>query len=220
MTINSLLKRNRRITQFLLRKSIELHNYSYHKISEYASALEKDLHPKHAIMDYHKFFVDRVTSSDQVLDLGCGNGYLAYDVAAKAKHVIGIDIRPKNVEKAKARFQRPNLEFILGDATIYPFSERFDAIVLSNVLEHIEERVEFLKKLKAVSSKIIFRVPMINRDWTAMYKKLHGYEYRLDDTHFIEYTLDILLDELKEAGWSLDYYQINWGEIWGEMKAL
>ncbi|MBP9762644.1 class I SAM-dependent methyltransferase [Patescibacteria group bacterium] len=220
MTLNSLLKRNRRITQFLLKKSIQLHNYSYHKISEYASALEKDLHPKHAIMDYHRFFVERVTSSDRVLDLGCGNGYLAYDVAEKAKQVVGIDIRPKNIEKAKARFQRPNLSFVVGDATIESFPERFDAIVLSNVLEHIEKRVEFLKKLKGISSKIIFRVPMINRDWTAMYKKLHGFEYRLDDTHFIEYTLETLLAELAEAGWKLDYYQINWGEIWGEMVAI
>jgi 2-polyprenyl-3-methyl-5-hydroxy-6-metoxy-1,4-benzoquinol methylase len=220
MTLNSLLKRNRRITQFLLKKAIQLHNYSYHKISEYASALEKDLHPKHTIMDYHRFFVERITSSDNVLDLGCGNGYLAYDIAEKAKRVTGIDIRPKNIDKAKARFQRPNLSFMVGDATTETFPQRFDAIVLSNVLEHIEKRVEFLKKLKGISSKIIFRVPMINRDWTAMYKKIHGYEYRLDDTHFIEYTLETLLAELAEAGWKLDYYQINWGEIWGEMTVV
>lgn len=220
MSLNTLLKRSPKITKFLLDRFIRLHNYSYHKISEYASALETGIHPKHAIMDYHRFFADRIASHERVLDIGCGNGFLAYDMAAKAKQVVGIDIREANVLKAKKRFSRANLEFLMGDATVYPFAERFDVIVLSNVLEHIEHRVAFLQSLKNVSSKIIFRVPMIDRDWTAMYKKLHGYDYRLDNTHFIEYTLETLQAELKEAGWKLTSYQVNWGEVWGVMEVV
>ncbi len=219
MKLNDFFKNNRTISKYLLGKFIALHNYSYHKISEYASALETGIHPKHVIMDYHRFFVDHVTPTDRVLDIGCGNGYLAYDVAAKAKQVIGIDISEKNIAKAKQRFTRQNLEFLVGDATTHPFKEQFDTIILSNVLEHIEERVTFLKNLKPVSRRILFRVPMINRDWTAMYKKLHGYEYLLDTTHFIEYTVPILEKELAEAGWKLlPGYQVNWGELWGVME--
>ena len=206
------------MSKFLLGKFIKLHNYSYHKISEYAGYINNDIHPKHDIINYHKFFVDRVESSDNVLDLGCGNGFLTYDVAKKAKEVVGIDIKDYNIKGAKKNFSRDNLKYIVGDATEYDFGHRFDKIVLSNVLEHIENRVELLTKLKKISNTILLRVPMINREWLAVYKKQMGFEYRLDNTHFIEYTVEDLEVELKQSGWQLDYYQVNWGELWAVLK--
>lgn len=217
--IRKFIKNNRYLSNLLQGIFIRLHNYSYHKISEYAGYLNNDIHPKHSILDYHKFFTDRVDASDQILDIGSGNGFLAYDVAEKAKNVIGIDIQEYNVRDAQKVYQRDNLEFLVGDATVYNFQNKFDKIILSNVLEHIEDRVQLLKDVKKLSSIILLRVPMINRDWLTVYKKNLGYEFRLDSTHYIEYTVDILEDELKASGWYLDYYQINWGEIWAVLKA-
>lgn len=212
------IKNNKTLSKFLLSKFIKLHNYSYHKISEYAGYLNDDIHPKHDIINYHKFFVDRVDAEDKILDLGCGNGFLTYDVAKKAKQVVGIDIKDYNVKGAQKRFARENLKYIVGDATEYDFGHRFDKIILSNVLEHIEHRVELLTKLKKISDTILLRVPMINREWLAVYKKQMGFEYRLDETHFIEYTVEALEEELKQSGWELDYYQVNWGELWAVLK--
>lgn len=212
------IKNNKSLSKFLLSKFIKLHNYSYHKISEYAGYLNDDIHPKHDIINYHKFFVDRVDAEDKILDLGCGNGFLTYDVAKKAKQVVGIDIKDYNVKGAQKRFARENLKYIVGDATEYDFGHRFDKIILSNVLEHIEHRVELLTKLKKISNTILLRVPMINREWLAVYKKQMGFEYRLDETHFIEYTVEALEEELKQSGWELDYYQVNWGELWAVLK--
>ncbi|PLX26224.1 hypothetical protein C0580_00320 [Candidatus Parcubacteria bacterium] len=216
--IRQYIKNNKALSKFLLSKFIKLHNYSYHKISEYAGYLNDDIHPKHDIINYHKFFVDRVDSDDKVLDLGCGNGFLTYDVAKKAKQVVGIDIKDYNIKGAQKRFSRENLKYIVGDATEYDFGHRFEKIVLSNVLEHIEHRVELLTKLKKISNTILLRVPMINREWLAVYKKQMGFEYRLDETHFIEYTVEDLEKELEQSGWELDYYQVNWGELWAVLK--
>ena len=217
--IRNFIKNNRYLAKHLQDIFIRLHNYSYHKISEYAGYLNNDIHPKHGILNYHKFFVDRVDVTDRVLDIGSGNGFLAYDVAGKAKEVIGIDIKDYNVAEAKKRYQRDNLKFIVGDATIYEFKEKFDKIILSNVLEHIEDRVGLLKSIKSLSSTILLRVPMLDRDWLAVYKKNLGHEYRLDNTHYIEYTLDTLRAELEAAGWYFIEYQVNWGEFWGVLKA-
>ena len=41
---------------------------------------------------------------------------------------------------------------------------------------------------------------IVDRDWIALYKKEIGVEYRLDKTHYIEYTLDTFQAELKKAG--------------------
>ena len=97
-------------------------------------------------MNYHKFFVDNIDENDLVLDIGCGNGALSYDIAKKAKKVVGIDLNEKNISFAKERYSKENIEW--GDALKDLPDERFDVIIMSNVLEHIENRVEFLRRLR------------------------------------------------------------------------
>ena len=46
----------------------------------------------------------------------------------------------------------------------------------------------------------------------------NDFEYKLDKTHHIEYTLENLNQELQQAGWYLDSYQVNWGELWGILR--
>jgi len=36
-------------------------------------------------MNYHKFFLDNINQGDVVLDIGCGNGALSFDIAKRAK---------------------------------------------------------------------------------------------------------------------------------------
>ena len=55
---------------------------------------------------------------------------------------------------------------------------------------------------------------MINRDWITLYKKELGIEWRLDKTHYIEYTLESFKKELEKAGLNLEKYSIQFGEIW------
>lgn len=202
--------------------SLWLNNFSYSLIKAFITP-KGGVHPKHAIMNYHQFFVDNIEASDKVLDIGCGNGAVAYDVAAKAAKVVGIDIAPKNIRLAKEKFQCSNLEFILGDCLSFDFSalgiEKFDAIVLSNVLEHIEGRVEFLRGLHKLSDKILLRVPLVTRDWLAVYKKDNGYKYMLSADHKIEYTEEILKNELEKSDWLIAEYSVKFGEIWATVKS-
>jgi hypothetical protein len=45
-------------------------------------------------------------------------------------------------------------------------------------------------------SKLLIRVPVIDRDWIVVIKKELGLEYRLENTHFTEYTFKEFLQEL------------------------
>jgi 2-polyprenyl-3-methyl-5-hydroxy-6-metoxy-1,4-benzoquinol methylase len=165
-------------------------------------------------MNYHKFFVDNVSENDTVLDIGCGNGALTYDVAKKAKEVVGIDLNEQNITTAKNKFSRENIEYIHGDALTELPNEKFDVILLSNVLEHIDKRIEFLTSLKNLAPKFLIRVPMLNRSWIDVYKKELGLEYRLDRTHFIEYTFNGFKEELNRTGLNVLDYSVQFGEIW------
>ena len=204
--------------KYLVKLFLKLHNFSYKLSSIFAIKAEGGLHPKHRLMNYHRFFLDNILEGDIVLDIGCGNGALAYDLAKKANKVVGIDLSPQNIELARQKYQSSNVEYRVGDATKDLPNEKFNVVVLSNVLEHIKNRVKFLQKIKKLAPKILIRVPMINRDWITLYKKELGVEYRLDNTHFIEYTLEGFKKELQKAGLTLNNYSIQFGEIWAVVK--
>jgi 2-polyprenyl-3-methyl-5-hydroxy-6-metoxy-1,4-benzoquinol methylase len=191
---------------------VKLHNASYHWISFFAA--HEGPHPKHEIQQYHQFFLDNISPTDQVLDIGSGTGSVAFDIATKARKVTGIDILEANVRGAKKQYSRSNLEFIYGDATTFTFTETFDAITLSNVLEHIENRERFLKDIKKLAPKLLIRVPLITRDWISVWKKNEGFSYRLDDTHFIEYTEEGFAEEMRSAGLKIESSYVKFGEFY------
>ncbi len=202
------------MTRFLL----NLHSFAYRWLGFCAVRAEGGLHPKHRLMRYHDFFVDRVEPTDVVLDIGCNNGALATDVAKKASRVVGIEINPKHQGLWLGKYKKDNVTYLLGDATTYPFTEQFDAILLSNVLEHIEDRHGFLQKIKPLAQVFLIRVPMINRDWVTLYKKELGMEWRCDPTHFTEYTMESFTKEIEGAGFVVESSSIQFGEIWAVVK--
>jgi len=195
-----------------------LHSFSDKLSSRFASKVADGLHPKHRIMNYHQFFVDNIEEGDTVLDIGCGNGALTFDLAKKANKVVAIDKNEKNIEVAKNKYGSANIEYKVGDATKDLDNQEFNAIVLSNVLEHIEDRENFLNKIKDLAPKILIRVPMVNRDWITPYKKELGLEWRADKTHYTEYTLDSFRKEIEKVGLSLENYSIQFGEIWAVVR--
>lgn len=183
-----------------------------------ASRYDGGVHAKHRLTDYHKFFIDNIPEGSKVLDIGCGIGALASDIAENVPNVkvFGIDLNEKNIDIAKQKYNFENLRFIIGDATKDLPDEKFDVIVLSNVLEHIEKRQQLLEQIKEIYKPELFliRVPMYDRDWRVPLMDEIGFDYRLDNTHFIEYTFDRFEYEIEQSGLNIESYKINWGEIW------
>lgn len=208
---------NPAIARIIVRIALKGHNFFYRMAGTYSQAIESDgLHPKHRLTDYHRWFIEQLKPEWSVLDAGCGNGALTADLAKHCRSVVGIDISPENIEQAR---KRTKAEFICGDITKYSFDRSFDAMVFSNVLEHIEGRVDFLKSLRRLSKKFLIRSPMIDRDWITLYKREMGIEYRLDPQHFVEYTLEDFIKELDTAGLKIDSYRICYGEIYAVASA-
>ncbi len=209
---------------FFLRIALNLHNYSYQLSGIISPELEPDgLHPKHRLMKYHDWFASRLEKEWDVLDIGCGNGALSFDVKSACRSVTGIDIEGENIETAKKSHSGNGISYICANAVNYDFTTEFDAIILSNVLEHIKQRVDFLKKIYLNQNKnhppvLLIRVPMLTRDWITLYKKEIGVEWRLDHSHYTEYTLDQIIDELNKAGLTVENYDIQFGEFYGVVK--
>ena len=202
-----------------LRELMFLDERLYDHLNLTAISYEGGIHPKHRLMDYHRFFIDRIKKGEKVLDVGCGNGTVAMSMAESGALVTGLDLNKNNITLARKKYQHKNLNFIWGDVTVDVPEGSYDVIVMSNVLEHIRDRVELLKKLQDRFSprRFLMRIPMFNRHWLVPLKKELGMHYFSDSSHFTEYTLSSFKDEIKDAGLMVYHHESAWGEIWAEV---
>ncbi|MFX1384251.1 MAG: class I SAM-dependent methyltransferase [Promethearchaeota archaeon] len=203
---------------FLLKLFIRVNNLSYQQINRLSTKLNGGVHPKHEIMKYFNFFNNYIEEGSRILDVGCGIGFVSYKLAKKAKFVYGIDNNKQAIEYAVRYHSRDNIQYILGDILSHNFKEKFDYVILSNVLEHIKDRYQFLTVLKNLTKNFLIRVPMINRSWLPIYMKNLGFDYRLDSQHYIEYTLETFKEEIDKVGLIIKSYTIQFGEIWAIVK--
>lgn len=187
-------------------------------IAERATAYGGGIHPKHRLTGYHDFFVKNIPNGSRVLDVGCGYGAVARSIAERVDgvRVTGIDLDEKNIRQAREGPNPPNLEFVHGDATRSVPEGAWDVLVLSNVLEHVERRVTFLRTLVAKSGArlVLIRVPLYQRHWHLPLREELGLSYFSDPSHFIEHTQAEFLQETEDSGLSTIEMNTRWGEIW------
>jgi len=187
-------------------------------INERAMAHGAGEHPKHRLTDYHGFFATQVRDGDRVLDIGCGYGAVARSVAlhVPGAQVTGVDIEPSNVAQARAADNPSNLTFVEGDATeAFPDGE-WDVVILSNVLEHIDDRPGFLAKIRKSlhPGQLLIRVPLFERSWHLPMRREVGANIFSDPDHRIEHTRREFAQEVAAAGLDIVEFQTPWGEIW------
>ncbi|MBN1167440.1 MAG: methyltransferase domain-containing protein [Methanospirillaceae archaeon] len=172
-------------------------------------------------MQYHSFFTDRIHLGDRVLDIGCGNGALAYSVAQKAGGIVtAIDISKTAIDTANRMHKHDNIRYICGDALDNIPEGEYDVLIMSNVLEHIQNRTGFLRSLAAhfPKARYLLRVPRKDRHWSVYYREELGLYTLLDETHCIEYTPDLFNRELETSGLTIVYTEFAWEEIWAEAR--
>jgi SAM-dependent methyltransferase len=191
-------------------------------INERAMALGRGEHPKHRLTRYHDFFVARIPAGARVLDIGCGYGAVARTIARRVEgaRVTGIDSSAERIAEARAADNPPNLTFVEGDALAAIPEGPWDAVVLSNILEHLEGRVAFLRRIVATAAprRILIRVPLFERSWQVPMRRELGIGYFSDPTHVIEHTLDEFDREMRDAGLEIVASSVLWGEIWAECR--
>jgi SAM-dependent methyltransferase len=95
----------------------------------------------------------------QVLDVGCGPGWMSEFFARCGYWVTGIDISEDMVEIARARveaietpigeaIEKPTAEFHAMRVRDLPWSDRFDAAVLYDTMHHFDDELATLKVIQ------------------------------------------------------------------------
>ncbi len=98
----------------------------------------------------HQFAVDMVAPESVVVDIGCGPGIVAAELSRKRCTVYGVDqeIRPSASEVC-AHVQQCDL----NTCNIAFSEERLDAILMLDIIEHLDSPEEFLLRLRESFSR-------------------------------------------------------------------
>ena len=95
--------------------------------------------------------IERIASffippGSRVLEIGCSTGDLL--AALRPTRGVGIDVSPKLVELARKK--HPELDFRVGDAEAVELDEKFDYVVMSDVVGHLDDVWAALRGLRRV----------------------------------------------------------------------
>ncbi len=84
----------------------------------------------------------------EVLDVGCGTGFLSEGILEVTPSVWGLDITPEQLRRARRKLSIP---LVRGDAENLPFrAERFDAVLSSGSIEYWPDPVRALREMVRV----------------------------------------------------------------------
>lgn len=95
----------------------------------------------------------QIVKGKKVLDIACGEGYGTEILAEEAKEITGIDIDAAVIQRAKERYKKENLNYMVGDIAAIPFSDcSIDVVISFETIEHVEEEQQklFLIEIKRI----------------------------------------------------------------------
>jgi len=142
-----------------------------------------------------------------VCDVGCGAGEVLSQLQKRLSAectLCGYDVSPLAIEFAKTRANE-RLQFRVSD-----FSDvgagGFELIIVLDVLEHLEDYFDFLRRIKTKSCHKIFHIPLdlsvqtvLRRDGLLKRREMYG--------HLHYFTKETALRMLRDAGYEiLDYF--------------
>jgi 2-polyprenyl-3-methyl-5-hydroxy-6-metoxy-1,4-benzoquinol methylase len=162
------------------------------------------------LLKYKTFEVVKFCTGGNVLDLGCGVGILTSKLSKNCNQVTGLDGSDVKIKIAKKYHTAPNIEYVCCMLDEFKPQIKYDSVIMTNFLEHLEKPVKTLKmvsKWMNSGGRIIITIP----NAAAFHKRL-GMEMGLIDDyfkltkadqekgHFKNYDMNLLKKEIENAG--------------------
>ena len=98
-----------------------------------------------------------------VLDVGAALGYFSFEAEARgARKVVGVEIRERRYQDATLlkAIKGSSVDFLCRDIFLDPLEERFDYILLLNVIHHLKEPFQAIRQLAQITrERLIIEFP-------------------------------------------------------------
>jgi 2-polyprenyl-3-methyl-5-hydroxy-6-metoxy-1,4-benzoquinol methylase len=95
------------------------------------------------------FALGALQPGSRVIDVGCGAGWFAAELARAGFAVVGVEVAQEPVRRARER--APELEFLVVGERELPFPPgAFDGAWMGEVLEHVQDGIALLAEVARV----------------------------------------------------------------------
>ena len=147
----------------------------------------------------YEFALQFLEPTDRVLDVGCGVGDGSALIAGRVADAWGVDYDGQVVLAARARHPLENMHFDLQDAHALDYAgDSFDAVVCSNVLEHLADDALVLQNFRRVlrpGGRLVLEVPLLAE---------RPFGVPLIPSHVREYRPGPLMSLVEQSGFRID----------------
>ena len=106
---------------------------------DFGFANECASHMHHLIFPALLTLGGRLGPGTRVLDVGCGNGFVAGELLQRGCEVVGVDLSATGIERARRAHPSGRFELMAADSGLLERlgCEPFDAVVSTEVVEHL-----------------------------------------------------------------------------------
>jgi len=156
--------------------------------------------------------------NDFIVDAGCGGGYFSYEIA-KISKCVGVDRNIRNNEKYIMKYLK-SISFVETDIQNMPFKdETVDKILLSSVLQMVDNDILLLKECNRVLKKNAIFVLSVPVEYV-YYKELNKIKRKLKEKFGSQgkgfYKYNEIIKLLKDSGFNIikmEYSPKSWGSF-------
>lgn len=165
-------------------------------------------HSKHSSHDYFQKFVGH---NQNVLDLGCGEGFFAEQIADQGNVVVGVDVLevPEKIN-ALSSYIQADLSNGLGDVAQQLPNRKFDKILMQDILEHLHHPEQVLQDSRDLLDKngqLLVSLPNVANITVRLGLLLGQFNYTergiLDKTHVRFFTFKTARRLLEQNGYEI-----------------
>jgi glycosyltransferase involved in cell wall biosynthesis len=195
------------VTRTMLRAKFHAHNLLFDRKFD-IGPVEETYDVKLGFPSSHTMAIEAVRPGANVIDIGCGQGHIARELAKKAAHVTGVD------QYVPAHSDTPNVSYYQWnlDRDEFPVDlSEFEQVFLLDIIEHLREPDTFMERLRHASvhrrPEIILTTANIGFFVTRFMLLLGHFNYGrkgiLDRTHTRLFTFSSLRELFEQAGYDV-----------------
>ena len=98
-----------------------------------------------------KVLKEHSTPKAEILDVGCGGGFLSNELAKNGYQVTGVDLSKESLHVAKLYDVTQSVKYSVADAYKLPYPDNsFDVVTAMDFLEHVDKPDEVIKEFSRV----------------------------------------------------------------------
>ncbi len=153
------------------------------------------------------------------LDIGCGTGQILFKLAERGVDVVGVDISPTAIEKAKERFFKDKIqssyEFYNEYIKKISVNKKFDLVILKLIIAITDDKDELMETVKLYMKEnghclIVTPIIFPDKEYSERIQRISIYKddlYILLKKHFNR--IDIFKEEEFDNDVMLGSYLVN-----------